>query len=192
MSIYKNRVIETGDGTLAVELTRGFFAIVDDAEDIRKILAENHFICDIAPSTGAPYAVSGVYDPSTQKQHRVYLHQFIIPKIPGKVVDRINRDTLDNRRANLRSVSRSINSINSKIRHNNRTGVVGLSRLTTEDCWYIKWNPEPKKTRSKRFLDRKYGGKEQSKSAATAFLMAEKLKLDRYVEGAATGITALK
>jgi len=50
-----------------------------------------------------------------KKQLTCYLHSLIINK-PGKtnlVVDHMNRNTLDNRRENLRLVSRRVNVLNS-------------------------------------------------------------------------------
>lgn len=43
---------------------------------------------------------------------RKFLHQLILPVAAGHVVDHINGDGLDNRRENLRQVSRLHNSVN--------------------------------------------------------------------------------
>jgi hypothetical protein len=53
------------------------------------------------------------------------LHRLILPVTDGQVVDHINGNTLDNRRANLRAVDNSINGLN---RHNTQgcCGVPGV------------------------------------------------------------------
>jgi hypothetical protein len=53
-------------------------------------------------------------DPRTGKN--VYLHRLIAGAKPGQIVDHINRDTYDNRRCNLRFVTRSENALNNKRR----------------------------------------------------------------------------
>jgi len=53
-----------------------------------------------------------------------YLHQFIMDNPSGEDIDHINHDGLDNRRANLRVVSRSINLAHSRPR--GRLGLKGV------------------------------------------------------------------
>lgn len=49
------------------------------------------------------------------KDHKVlFLHRFLLNPKPGEIIDHINRNGLDNRRSNLRIVSASENSVNSK------------------------------------------------------------------------------
>lgn len=50
------------------------------------------------------------YNPS--QGVNVYMHHLILPKKEGFVIDHINRDTLDNRRCNLRYANRSQNGAN--------------------------------------------------------------------------------
>lgn len=142
---------------------------------------ENLFICNMA-ANGSPYAASGVYDPTDQRQHKVYLHHFVLPKIPGKVIDHINQNTLDNRRCNLRNVSRTINGINAKLRQSNTTGYAGLTRITTRPAWNAKWSISPGVSRNRSFLDKKYGGTEAAREAAIAFLTKKKAEVPHYVK----------
>lgn len=58
--------------------------------------------------------------------NRKYLHRLIMGEPNGLVVDHINRDTLDNRRSNLRAVTIQWNLRNQK-RPNNKTGVTGVA-----------------------------------------------------------------
>lgn len=55
-----------------------------------------------------------------------------VPK--GMQIDHINRDKLDNRRANLRIVSRSLNQIN-KVMKNNKTGYRGVMLDKRANKW---------------------------------------------------------
>ncbi len=57
--------------------------------------------------------------------HRVILG---LEKGDGFIVDHINRNTLDNRRGNLRIVTPSQNRMNSKVRSDSATGFKGVSR----------------------------------------------------------------
>ena len=61
------------------------------------------------------------------KEH-IYMHGLIITNHDkSKVIDHINRNTLDNRKSNLRIVSISTNIYNSKFRNNNTSGYKGIS-----------------------------------------------------------------
>lgn len=58
---------------------------------------------------------------------REYMHRRITNAPPGKTVDHINGNRLDNRRANLRICSSSQNSQNSKTFSTNTSGLRGVS-----------------------------------------------------------------
>jgi hypothetical protein len=73
------------------------------------------------------------------RPHRVMvrMHRLIAGPKVGQHVDHINRDKLDNRRVNLRTVSHQQNCWNSSARANSKTGVKGVS-----------WRAEKKKYRA--------------------------------------------
>lgn len=58
---------------------------------------------------------------------KLKLHRFIMNTKQGEVVDHINRNTLDNRKCNLRNVTPQNNTKNCKIYINNNTGFKGIS-----------------------------------------------------------------
>jgi hypothetical protein len=55
-----------------------------------------------------------------------YLHRVIMGARKGEMVDHINRDRLDNRRANLRLCTNAQNMWNSKSRRDNASGLRGV------------------------------------------------------------------
>ena len=61
------------------------------------------------------------------------LHRWILDPPKGKYVDHINKDTLDNRRKNLRVCSNSANLRNGKLRPNNKSGFTGV--FQKKDKW---------------------------------------------------------
>ena len=46
------------------------------------------------------------------KRKRIFLHRFLLKATPGQIVDHINRNPLDNRRANLRFATARQNALN--------------------------------------------------------------------------------
>lgn len=84
-----------------IPLTQGFFALVDD-QDSPLILyyrwQYNHH----------GYAVHSTH--VAGKSVSLGMHRFIMNAQPGEIVDHINGDRLDNRRANLRIVTKKQNA----------------------------------------------------------------------------------
>lgn len=67
------------------------------------------------------------YAQSTTKNKTIQLARLILNAPAGTIVDHINRNTLDNRKSNLRIVDRSINAINSGVGADNVSGFKGIS-----------------------------------------------------------------
>ncbi len=68
-------------------------------------------------------------------KHIGSLARAIVKAQPGDIVDHINRNTFDNRKANLRIVDRSANVRNSKIPENNTSGVKGVCYHKVSGKW---------------------------------------------------------
>lgn len=97
-----------------IELTQGKVAIVDDND---YALLSNHRWC----FHGKGYACSRIAD------RLVLMHVFLLGKKKGLEVDHINQNKLDNRRGNLRHVTRSVNMFNVGLRSTNKSGFKGVS-----------------------------------------------------------------
>ena len=89
-----------------IPLSKGKFAIVDD-EDYNRLSGYRYY-----------FHVKGYAMRWLGRNHspcETYLHHDILGKPPaGMVVDHINRDKLDNRKSNLRFVTRAQNRVNSR------------------------------------------------------------------------------
>ena len=97
-----------------IKLTDNFVALVDD-EDYEFLSRFNW---------SAHYKGGKWYADLSISMHRFILN---LHKADGHV-DHINGNTLDNRRSNLRTVTRSQNQMNAKRREDNTSGYKGVSR----------------------------------------------------------------
>jgi hypothetical protein len=112
-----------------IQLTQGMKALVDD-EDYEFL---NTFKWCANKIGSTFYAATGLAD------GRVFhMHSLILQKTSGYEIDHINRNGLDNRRSNIRLVTRSDNNRNSKIRSDNTTGVKGVYYNKTNNNWYAR------------------------------------------------------
>ena len=63
------------------------------------------------------------------------LHRLIMQPAAGQIVDHINRDPFDNRRANLRIATKSTNGMNRPAQANNTSGYKGVARHSKTGKW---------------------------------------------------------
>jgi hypothetical protein len=98
-------------------LAKGRCALVDD-DDFARISEYQWHI------TSRGYVAGTVTINGTPKL--VYLHRFLLNAPPGRYVDHINGDRLDNQRDNLRLVTRAQNQWNRQVQHN-QSGYKGVS-----------------------------------------------------------------
>lgn len=94
--------------TKRIPLTKGKFAIVDDCDYDE--LSKHKWQW----SNKGEFGYACRTDHSTSPKTTVYMHRVVCPSPEGKHTDHINRNGLDNRRINLRSVTPQQNSWNQK------------------------------------------------------------------------------
>lgn len=92
-----------------ISLTKGYVAIVDDAD---LPLIEQHAWHASVGSSGHVYATTNV-PKAGGGQRRIKMHRLLLGE-PDCYVDHRNRDTLDNRRTNLRLATPGQNKANSR------------------------------------------------------------------------------
>lgn len=102
------------------------------------------------PRKGTFYAIRGI---RTENGRRVlYLHRAILAAKPGEIVDHINRNSLDNRRVNLRICSHAENVRNqSGATRNSKSGVRGVSWDKQSKKWHAQIKCNGKNTHLGRF-----------------------------------------
>lgn len=118
----KRKIILNKDYAL-VPLTQGQFGIID-IEDIA--FAKSHNWVAVKHAT--------YYMTTTEKTHKKYYHRLIMNCPPGKQIDHINHDGLDNRKINLRITDASQNSRNTR----------KTFRLTTSKFKGVYWDKSRK------------------------------------------------
>lgn len=111
--------------TKEIYLTQNQVALVDD--DMFDFLDYWNWIAKYDPKRGIYYAVRNrtINDPPKPWAYR--MHRVIINCPSGFDVDHINRNTLDNRKENLRIATRTQNNGNKIKQSNNTTGYKGVS-----------------------------------------------------------------
>lgn len=90
-----------------------YVALVDD-EDL-PLLAAHHWI---AMNNGAAQKIYAMANISHRiGRGRIYMHRLIMDAKRGELIDHANRDTLDNRRVNLRRANKTLNNANAHTGH---------------------------------------------------------------------------
>lgn len=89
-----------------IKLTQGYSAIVDD-EDYDFLSRWKWHVL-----VGSKVYAMRNSTPSNGKRHHILMHRFILKAPSGKQIDHINGDSLDNRKKNLRIVTKKQNMWN--------------------------------------------------------------------------------
>lgn len=106
-----------------IKLTQGKFALVDD--DIFEYLNQWKWYY----SKGYACRTQRYGLRKENKHLTIAMHRIIMNVVEGKVIDHINRDTLDNRKENLRIGSQQQNTFNSRKSLNNTSGYKGVFEM---------------------------------------------------------------
>ena len=106
-----------------IKLTKNKFAIIDD-EDFEELSKYKWYFCN-------GYAMRNKPD----RTGLIRMHRVINKTPDGLFTDHINRNKLDNRRMNLRTVNKSLNEHNTSVRKNSRSGVKGVIWETRRQKW---------------------------------------------------------
>lgn len=103
-----------------ISLTRGQVALVDD-EDFERLNFWNWYCKE---NGNTRYAVSDKMV-NRVRAHRL-MHRVILNPPKELYIDHINHNGLDNRKENLRIVTKSMNAANMRVKSNNTTGHPGV------------------------------------------------------------------
>ena len=117
-----------------IKLTRGKYAIVN-VEDF-EWLNQYKWHCSYHG-----YAKRAVYKRTGKgrRQVEIYMHKLLCPVPDGMIVDHINRNSLDNRRENLRAATQKQNVWNRKfIRKRGKTRYNGIRWDKNKEKWQVR------------------------------------------------------
>ena len=93
------------------------------------------------------------YASRTENGQEIYLHGAVVGKLPrAYTIDHVNRDGLDNRRANLRPATRAQNQQNRRVHWNSKSGVRGVCWDAAQGKWRVSVKQDGKRIYSARFV----------------------------------------
>lgn len=111
-----------------------------DLEDFEKVskIPGSWYAMDVGGNRGEKIYAGTVIGGVT-----IYLHKFVLRSVPGLVIDHINHNSLDNRKGNLRNVSRAVNGQNRKgAQRNNKSSGYRNVYPTGNGNWYVQLNKD--------------------------------------------------
>lgn len=163
-----------------IDLTRGYVTIVDD--DDYDWLSQWDWYAGINGIGTTVNAVRASRSENSNRPLRVYMHRQILGLQAGDKGEGDHRsgDTLDNRRANLRIVSRIQNSVNRKLLSNNKCGHRGIYWDWGRRKWRARITVNKKVIRLGRYAD--------IEDAIAARIEAEELYFGEYSCWASRGV----
>ena len=121
---------DNGDGTATIPLfnksCEKIAETIIDTEDLERVLQAGSWHLHYKNTAKRQYVSTGMDVNGKRKQ--VKLHRFLMDCPDGFDVDHISRDTLDNRKSNLRICHPFENAQNQKVRKTNKTGYRGVHK----------------------------------------------------------------
>lgn len=117
-------------GSVQIPLSKGKLATIDE-EDLEIVTG----MAWHAVQAGSEFYAAHTHRISPTKCERIYMHRLILKPPEGMLVDHVNRDTLDNRRCNLRFATKGQNAANSKQRNRLHSRYRGVSQWRGSEEW---------------------------------------------------------
>lgn len=131
--------------TVEIPLTKGKVAIVDAA--------------DVEWLSQWKWHSVGSYAGTKDGRKTMYMHRLITGAKPGEVVDHIDRNPLNNTRANLRIGTYRQNKINQKLEARNTSGFRGVHWHKQMEKWRAVINVDGKNKHLGLFVDKEEAAK---------------------------------
>ena len=128
------RKLRYGYSFRRIRLTRGKYAIVDPEDFVR--LNQYRWYC-----SQSNYAVRATSKKSGKgpKQVEIFMHKIVCPPPKGMISDHINRNRLDNRKANLRPATWTQNAWNRiSVRKTGKTRYNGIRYYKDTKKWQVR------------------------------------------------------
>jgi len=119
-----------------IPLTQGKYAIVD-VEDYEKLAKYKWYLSN---NSRCSYALRTIrWENGKNGRTNILMHRLILEPPEGKIIDHINHNSLDNRKANLRFVTTAQNAWNARKRSGKHTSKYkGVSFHKRDRIWQTK------------------------------------------------------
>ena len=147
-----------------IKLNRGFSTLVDD-EDF-EFLSQWKWHAGATPD-GNWYACRTVR--SEGRTTFIWMHKVLCPGDPTRKVDHKNRDSLDNRKKNLRIATNSQNGANASKSKNNTSGFKGVTWCKASKKWQAQIMVNRKHIYLGLFEDKREAAAEYDRKAKELF-----------------------
>jgi hypothetical protein len=114
------------------------YTILVDLEDLDRIIEYKRsiYVCEYyTKNAKTPYMNARIYGP---KGSKIQLTKFLLGNCQEDLeVDHINRNTLDNRKSNLRLVNHQTNCLNRRSNRKSKSGIKGIHWCNTHKLWKV-------------------------------------------------------
>lgn len=148
-----------------VTLTKGHVAIVD--ADDAPLVAGSKWQVTMGNGSNAKHYAKTDGSKKTGPRRTIRMHRLIANPPHNMVVDHINGNTLDNRRANLRVCTQSENLMNkSSPPKDNTSGYVGVWKDKRRNAWIAETRINGRKIHIGQFSDKETAARERDRVVA--------------------------